>query len=207
SHSHFWASSGWKSSSPSVFSDMPTSASFKNSCSSMSLATMSSLDGGSSVAGSATAALTSVPQPGPVQPPRRSHPTMVMTATSRDETGKRRSMALKISPRGERCNGGRRDGLPPIRDNRCRDFLECGDPPEHRGERRFCRRGAEMQLRSSPQNRPVLQERVAAAHLRRADEFAPARENLPAHRSGKTGGGAARPRDSPREHRGGTPRT
>jgi len=59
---------------------MPTSASLRNSCSPMSLATMSSVDGGSRVGGSNTAASISVPHPSVVQPPWRSQAASATTA-------------------------------------------------------------------------------------------------------------------------------
>src|SRR5882672_5283735 len=95
---------------------------------------MSSLEGGRSVAGSPMAALIRVPQFAPVQPPRRSQPaSTAVTRTMKTVSGgaERRSMALNISPRSERCNVGRSDGLtagrsevtPGIDDGIC-DFFE-----------------------------------------------------------------------------------
>src|SRR5216117_2859070 len=157
----------------------------------MSVATMSSLEGGSSVPGSATAASMSTPQFAPVHPPRRSHEAN--TATTRTmKTGswgeERRSMALNISPGGERSNDvGRSDGLtagrsevPPDVDDGICDFREAHRTPEDCCEsrspverRRLC--GIE-------QDRSMLQEGISAPDLGRADELPTPVKDLAAHR-------------------------
>src|SRR6266540_7450639 len=117
----------------------------------MSLATMSSVDGGISVLGSATAASMIVPQFSPVQPPRRSHaarPATTKTRKTVTEGKERRCMALNISPGGERCNlwtGGWADGrmgrwlerlAPRFQDSRS-DLLEAHGPSQGRHHSRF----------------------------------------------------------------------
>src|SRR5712675_961020 len=177
---------------------MPTSASLRNSCSSMSFATMSSLDGGSRVPGSATAASMRMPQFAPVQPPLRSHPAS--TATTRMQTMigevERRCMALNISPRRERCNnGGRADGrtvgrcktFPPMVDHRCRDVCERYGPSKHNGQRGFSRASSHTLLRSIEEDRAMLQECAATPDLGRSDELAPVHEDLPADGGCKAG--------------------
>ena len=61
-HSHRSASCGWKSSSPSVFPDIPRSASLRNTWSYTSRLGESSVTGGSKMSGSPAAAITMVPQ-------------------------------------------------------------------------------------------------------------------------------------------------
>src|SRR5438874_5281876 len=164
----------------------------------MSLATMSSLEGGSSVPGSATAASMSVPQFAPVQPPRRSHPAGASATTTRMTSGEneRRSMALNISPGGERRNNvgpwdgrtvGRCQAFSQIVDNCCRDFSERCGPSEHNGERGFSGAATRSSLRSIEQYRAVLQECARPSDLGRADELATVDEDLAPNRGCKAG--------------------
>src|SRR2546426_6920292 len=103
----------------------------------MSLATMSSVDGGNNVGGSTTAALINVPQPAVVQPPRRSQAPRVTTVkTMYRESEGRRGMALNISPRAYRRNL-LFQGLAPGSDDSGYDFFEGYGSSQNGRERRF----------------------------------------------------------------------
>src|SRR5690242_11801665 len=100
----------------------------------------------------------------------------------------RRSMALNISLRRERSNVGRSDGLTagrsealyPLRNDGSRDFIEGYGPSEHRSKGGLPSLWRRSLLRSVEQDRSVLEERVAAAHLRGADQLAALHQDLAA---------------------------
>src|SRR5579859_865646 len=147
----------------------------------MSLAVTSSLEGGSSVDGSDTAASISVPQPAPVQPPRRSQAESVVSVRSmKQEVKEHRGMALNISPAGERSN------LPGCSD-RVYHLLERHGTPQSLGQRSRAARVADVLLRAAEQNGTMLQKGVPAAHLRRADELLAVHEDLAADGKGEAG--------------------